>query len=111
MRLACGIYGILALFGAGGCTSFDHENDGTSRRVLLGKEFTITMPASEEAVHPKIEDLRVACFLEHSQDAVGKNVYKFKATHAGETEIRIPRSDGSSEFVMTITVVVGGVPE
>jgi len=110
MPQACARYGIVALCLLAGCTSFDHDNNDTERKVLLGKEFTITMPASEEAVHPTIEDLRIVCFLEHSQDSGGKNVYRFKATQAGATEIRIPRSNGA-EFMMTIKVVLGGVPE
>lgn len=111
MRHSCGLSLLLAIGLVSGCTSFDHDNDGTSRRVLLGKEFTITMPASDDAVNPRIEDLRIACFLEHSQDSGGKNVYRFKATQVGETEIRIPRVGHGSEFVMTITVVLGGIPE
>jgi hypothetical protein len=100
---------ILAVCLAAGCTSFDHDNNGTSRRVLLGKQFTITMPASEQPTHPQIDDPRVALFLEHSvEDGTGKNVYTFKATQVGETEIHIAHTDGSPDFVMTIVVVLGG---
>jgi len=111
MRGPCGLSWILAFCLMAGCTSFDHDNNGTSRRLLLGKQFTITMPASEEPAHPQIDDPRVACFLEQSQEpGTGNNVYKFKATQVGETDIRIPRGNGAPEFVMTITVVLGGSP-
>ena len=111
MRRSPGLYAILALCVAAGCTSFDHTNHETSRRVLLGKQFTIAMPASEDPVRPQIDDPRVALFLEHSvEEGTGKNVYKFKATQAGETDIHISHGNGTPDFVMTIVVVLGGSP-
>jgi hypothetical protein len=107
MHRPCWFYLILVLCLATGCTAFDADYNGSTSRVLFGKEFTITMPALEQPAHPHIDDPRVACFLEHSQDSTGKNVYRFKATQVGETDIRIPRTSGS-EFVMTIIVVLGG---
>jgi hypothetical protein len=106
----CRRFWIVALCLTAGCTSFDHDNNGTSRRVLMGKQFTITMPAADQPVSPQIDDPRVAVFLEHSLDSDRRNVYRFRATQVGETDIHISHGNGTPEFVMTIEVTLGGTP-
>jgi hypothetical protein len=97
-----------------GCTSFDQSDDGNSKHVLLGKTFTITLPALAEARAAQVEKETIVRFVEVRRDSPrGMDTFEFKAIGVGETEIHIPQVLASSEtkdFVLTISVVLGGTP-
>ncbi|HLY74866.1 MAG TPA: hypothetical protein VKU80_12175 [Planctomycetota bacterium] len=98
-----------------GCTSFDQSDDGDSKHVLLGKNFTITLPALEEARRAQVEKENIVRFVKVQRDSPqGMDTFEFKAIGVGETGIHIPltitSSEDSKDFVLTIKVVLGGTP-
>ena len=99
----------------GGCTSFDQSDDGDSKRVLLGKTFTITLPALEEGRKAQVEKPNIVRPVDVERDSPrGMDTFNFKAIGVGETDIRIPltisSAEDSKQFVLTIRVVLGGSP-
>jgi len=97
----------------GGCTSFDASDKDDTRSVLLGKKFTISLPASEGQSVPRIANEAIARFLGCKPDpSSGLIVYEFQTAGVGETEIHIPKQSapGLPDFVMTVKVVLGGTP-
>jgi paraquat-inducible protein B len=98
-----------------GCTSFDQSDDGDSKSVLLGKTFTITLPALAEERRPHVEKENFVRFLEVQRDSPrGMDTFEFKAIGVGETAIHIPQTISSSEetkdFILNLKVVLGGSP-
>src|SRR5579862_7302069 len=98
-----------------GCTSFDQSDDGDSERVLLGKTFTVTLPALEEGRTPLVGKPNIVRFLDVQRDSPrGMDTFNFKAIGVGETDIRVPltvsSAEDSKQFVLTISVVLGGSP-
>ena len=105
---------VFTLFLAG-CTSFDQSDDGDSKSVLLGKAFTITLPALTETRRAQVDRENIVRFVEVQRDSPrGMDTFEFKAIGVGETAIHIPQTVSSSEetkdFILTIKVVLGGSP-
>jgi hypothetical protein len=98
-----------------GCVSFDQADDGDSKQVLLGKTFTITLPAMAEERRAQVEKEDIVRFLKVERDSPrGMDTFEFKAIGVGGTGIHIPllvsSSEESKDFVLTIKVVLGGTP-
>jgi paraquat-inducible protein B len=98
-----------------GCTSFDQSDDGDSKQVLLGKTFTITLPALDEARRAQVEKENIVRFVQVQRGSPqGMDTFEFKAIGVGETGIHIPlvisTSEETKDFVLTIKVVLGGTP-
>jgi hypothetical protein len=113
MRLRHPIFAFLGLL-AMGCTSFDVNNEGGSRRVLLGKTFTISLPGASQVRLPAVARPDVVTFVDRKEDpASDQSIFLFKAIGVGESEITIPKVNappGSPPFSMTIEVTLGGQP-
>jgi hypothetical protein len=107
------VWGLLFL---AGCTTFDSTDDGDNKKILLGKTFTISLPASEEKRTPAFVKEAIIQYRECRRDpSTGMDVFEFKAVGLGETEIRIPKgpslsSTPEADFVLTARVVLAGSP-
>jgi|SRR5579862_5721558 len=97
-----------------GCTSFDQSDDGTSREVLLGKLFTVALPALAQPRAAQVQKENIVRFVVvHRNSPLGMDTFEFKAVGTGETDIHIPKAPTPSEgsdFVLTVKVVLGGTP-
>jgi hypothetical protein len=97
-----------------GCTSFDQSDEGDSKKILLGKTFTIALPAIDEVRRPRIANEGLVRFVGIQRDpSNGIDTFNFKAIGMGETEIFIPKSSaasGAPEYVFPVNVVIGGSP-
>jgi hypothetical protein len=113
MRVRLPIFSLVGLV-AMGCTSFDADNEGGSRRVLLGKTFTISLPGASAIRIPVVSRPEVVRFLDRQEDPANDlSVFLFKAIGAGEADITIPKANAAPNtppFTMTIEVTLGGQP-
>ena len=113
MRIRLPMFALSGLV-AMGCTSFDADNEGGSRRVLLGKTFTISLPGASDIRIPVVSRPDVVKFLDRKEDpAADMSVFLFKAIAVGEADITIPKANvapNTPPFTMTIEVTLGGQP-
>lgn len=102
----------LALAALSCAASFTEADDGSAERVLIGRDFTVSLPAVERPRLPLVEDERIVhCVGAHLDAGSGREIFDFKAVAAGETVIRIKRSSKSTDprtFEFTVRVVLGG---
>jgi hypothetical protein len=113
MRLKVWSALLLACAFGSGCTSFDASDDGGSKDVLLGKIFTISLPATPQDRAPEISPESFVRFLAFRRDSnTNQDVFEFKAIKVGEAKIKIPLpSTGADQrtYVLTVDVVLGGL--
>ena len=95
------------------CTSFDESDNGDSSKVLLGKTFTVSLPTQLTERIPQIEKSEIVRFLDCRRNtSAGLDIFEFKATGLGESQIHISRDTDpkTPDYVITIKVVLGGSP-
>jgi hypothetical protein len=94
-----------------GCfNGFTESDDGDSSKFLSGRFFVVSLPASDEARVPQIQNGAVVRFLGFKKDGI-RDIFEFKAAEAGMTDIKIPKEGNPAGpfYTFTAKVVLGGV--